>query len=63
MADPKVKDVGGATCPICGTPLPEGVKTLPFCSTRCRMVDLNRWLGGDYRISRSVEQRDIEEGE
>ena len=23
----------------------------PFCSERCKMVDLGRWLGGHYHIS------------
>jgi hypothetical protein len=23
----------------------------PFCSERCKLVDLGRWLAGDYRIS------------
>jgi endogenous inhibitor of DNA gyrase (YacG/DUF329 family) len=22
----------------------------PFCSERCRAIDLGRWLGGEYRI-------------
>ena len=22
----------------------------PFCSTRCQLVDLGRWLGDEYRI-------------
>ena len=22
----------------------------PFCSERCRMADLGRWLRGDYRV-------------
>ena len=22
----------------------------PFCSERCRMADLGRWLSGDYRV-------------
>ncbi|HUV39049.1 MAG TPA: DNA gyrase inhibitor YacG [Planctomycetota bacterium] len=22
----------------------------PFCSERCRMVDLGHWLGGHYRV-------------
>ena len=35
-------------CPICGTPArPE---TRPFCSDRCRDVDLHRWLSGQYAI-------------
>jgi endogenous inhibitor of DNA gyrase (YacG/DUF329 family) len=35
-------------CPICGRPVDEKFK--PFCSQRCRQVDLNRWLSGTYRI-------------
>ena len=23
----------------------------PFCSERCKLADLNRWLNGDYRVS------------
>lgn len=41
-----------AKCPICGTkfdPSPDR-KHKPFCSERCRMVDLSRWLGGEYVI-------------
>ena len=22
----------------------------PFCSERCKMADLGRWLSGDYRV-------------
>ena len=36
-------------CPECGRPA-ENPKTLPFCSPRCRDVDLNRWLSGRYVI-------------
>lgn len=24
---------------------------LPFCSERCKMADLGRWLSGDYRVA------------
>lgn len=39
-------------CPICGTaPRPrEDNKHYPFCSQRCQLVDLGRWLNEDYRI-------------
>ena len=23
----------------------------PFCSERCKLADLGRWLGGEYRIA------------
>ena len=35
-------------CPICGKPATEASK--PFCSERCRDVDLNRWLSNSYVI-------------
>jgi endogenous inhibitor of DNA gyrase (YacG/DUF329 family) len=42
------------SCPICERPLPEGDPHqwpfFPFCSERCRLIDLGRWLGEAYRI-------------
>ena len=35
-------------CPICSRP--PSAETAPFCSPRCRDVDLNRWLTGSYLI-------------
>ena len=40
----------GGTCPICRKPVAPGTETRPFCSSRCRMVDLGRWLKGEYRV-------------
>ena len=41
-------------CPICKTPVAdEGTdrpRTYPFCSERCKLVDLGRWLDGKYQI-------------
>jgi endogenous inhibitor of DNA gyrase (YacG/DUF329 family) len=46
-------------CPICGKPQVEASK--PFCSQRCRDVDLNRWLSGSYAIpAREGEEEDPE---
>lgn len=41
-------------CPICGktyevTALAD-LPTFPFCSERCRLVDLGRWIDGDYVV-------------
>lgn len=45
-------------CPICGKPAqPE---SRPFCSDRCKQVDLNRWLGGVYRIPTDEKADDTE---
>ena len=35
-------------CPECGRP--SSRDTYPFCSTRCKEIDLNRWLSGRYVI-------------
>jgi endogenous inhibitor of DNA gyrase (YacG/DUF329 family) len=32
-------------CPTCDQPFdPQHSRALPFCSDRCRQIDLNRWL-------------------
>ncbi|WP_373237515.1 DNA gyrase inhibitor YacG [Cohaesibacter celericrescens] len=42
-------------CPICSKP---SVKAnYPFCSPRCKDVDLSRWFKGSYAIA-AVEQDD-----
>lgn len=35
-------------CPICGKPSSQQFH--PFCSARCKDIDLNRWLSGSYVI-------------
>lgn len=42
------------TCPICSAAMPADwseYPDYPFCSPRCRMIDLGRWLGEDYRMA------------
>ncbi len=41
---------GESRCPICQEPVAPDAAAFPFCSTRCRMVDLGRWMKGDYRV-------------
>jgi endogenous inhibitor of DNA gyrase (YacG/DUF329 family) len=39
-------------CAICGRPTDYfAPPTGPFCSNRCQMVDLGKWMSEDYRIS------------
>jgi tRNA threonylcarbamoyl adenosine modification protein YjeE len=47
-----------AVCRICGKPVPAGATTLPFCSDRCRLADLNRWFNEGYRTSREIQMDD-----
>jgi uncharacterized protein len=42
-----VKSLGGR-CPLCGKPVVDKFK--PFCSSRCSMLDLGKWLGEGYRL-------------
>jgi endogenous inhibitor of DNA gyrase (YacG/DUF329 family) len=38
-------------CPICSEPVVwEGNPSRPFCSERCRLVDLGGWLAERYRV-------------
>ena len=38
-----------ARCPVCGKDSRHEHR--PFCSRRCRDIDLARWLGGRYAIA------------
>lgn len=41
-------------CPICGRAFSgatlDALPGFPFCSERCRLVDLGRWIDGDYAV-------------
>jgi endogenous inhibitor of DNA gyrase (YacG/DUF329 family) len=38
-------------CSVCQKEFdPEASRAMPFCSERCRMIDLNRWLNEDIAI-------------
>ena len=44
-------------CPECSKPSERAF--YPFCSKRCKDVDLNRWLSGSYAIpGRSIDEED-----
>jgi len=49
------------SCPICGKPAAERFR--PFCSGRCKDVDLNRWLSGNYAIPGVESADDSSEGQ
>jgi len=55
----KASKGSGKPCPVCGKPADPA--THPFCSKRCRDVDLNRWLSGGYVIpGRDTDPEDAE---
>jgi endogenous inhibitor of DNA gyrase (YacG/DUF329 family) len=55
------------SCPICGRAMSSEGPGLwperPFCSPRCRLIDLGRWLGEGYRLEARPTDIDSEEFE
>ncbi len=48
-------------CPTCDkTFLEKDSKAMPFCSERCRMIDLGRWLDETQRLP--IDPGEEEEG-
>jgi hypothetical protein len=51
-------------CPICDTAMPGQPAEwpdYPFCSARCRKIDLGRWLGEQYRVPAADQARPEDE--
>ena len=63
-SDPPQKKIVGTDgtvfrCPQCLKAVPSlDVPTFPFCSDRCRLVDLNNWVEGKYTVARPVDPTD-----
>ncbi|MDA0807233.1 MAG: DNA gyrase inhibitor YacG [Planctomycetota bacterium] len=53
------------SCPICKIELPATAATeskdFPFCSARCREVDLLRWSDGKYAIVEPISAEKLAE--
>lgn len=51
-------------CPTCRKPVPqppEGAELpswFPFCSERCQLIDLGKWLDGKYQIPVDPDDKD-----
>ena len=46
-------------CPICRKDVALDSPDVPFCSDRCRLIDLGKWASGDYKISSPVLDPDL----
>jgi endogenous inhibitor of DNA gyrase (YacG/DUF329 family) len=42
-------------CPTCKNPVKSKDAEFPFCSERCRTIDLGKWASGAYVISSPVQ--------
>jgi uncharacterized protein len=49
-------------CPTCRTLVTTGDENFPFCSDRCRVIDLGKWASGGYRISSPILDPEVLEG-
>ncbi|MFZ0732330.1 MAG: DNA gyrase inhibitor YacG [Candidatus Sulfotelmatobacter sp.] len=45
-------------CPICKKPVKNTGPDFPFCSDRCRTIDLGKWASGGYVVSSPVTDAD-----
>jgi endogenous inhibitor of DNA gyrase (YacG/DUF329 family) len=50
------KKVLSIRCPTCRKLVLREERTFPFCSDRCKMIDLGKWASGDYVISSPLDQ-------
>ncbi len=51
-------------CPKCGKPAKwEGNKWRPFCSERCKALDLGAWASEDYKVAgeESIDENDTKD--
>ncbi|MFO7899055.1 MAG: DNA gyrase inhibitor YacG [Planctomycetota bacterium] len=55
-------DVHRTVCPVCKQPVePADLaadENFPFCSRRCKLIDLGKWFDGDYGFSTPIEEED-----
>ena len=49
-------------CPICRKPVKPTSEFMPFCSDRCRTIDLGNWASGKYVIPGDPDQLEDEAG-
>jgi len=48
-------------CPICRKVVQPDGEFIPFCSDRCRIIDLGNWASEKYTISTPVDPQTLEE--
>lgn len=46
-------------CPTCRTIVLAGDENFPFCSDRCRLIDLGKWASGGYVISSPIHDPEL----
>jgi hypothetical protein len=45
-------------CPACKKLVKRDAADFPFCSERCRLIDLGKWADGSYVVSTPLSDND-----
>jgi len=53
------KSVKLLRCPTCSGLVQPKDEYFPFCSDRCRLIDLGKWASGAYKISSPVVDPEV----
>ena len=56
------KKASSLRCPTCRTIVTKDGEHFPFCSDRCRLIDLGKWASGAYRVSSPILDPEVLEG-
>jgi uncharacterized protein len=64
MPDPRnqSKTAPIVTCPHCGKEhqWDTGNRFRPFCSERCKLIDLGKWASEEYRVGQPADEEEQE---
>lgn len=50
-------------CPTCHKVVLAENENFPFCTDRCRIIDLGKWASGDYKVSTPIQDIDPDNDE
>ncbi|MHB1021136.1 MAG: DNA gyrase inhibitor YacG [Acidobacteriaceae bacterium] len=59
---PKSAKPKALRCPTCHAIVLPKDEDFPFCSDRCRRIDLGKWASGAYKISSPILDPEVLEG-
>jgi endogenous inhibitor of DNA gyrase (YacG/DUF329 family) len=55
----KKKKLRSLRCPTCRVLVMRDAESFPFCSDRCRVIDLGKWASGGYVISTKINDPEM----
>ena len=55
----KKKKLRSLRCPTCRELVMQDSENFPFCSDRCRVIDLGKWASGGYVISTKINDPEM----